>query len=271
MKIVIIGGSGLIGTKLVNKLRARGHEALAASPSSGVNTLTGVGLAAALEGASVVVDVTNSPSFEDVAVLSFFDTSTRNILRAETATGVGHHVALSVVGADRLPGSGYMRAKVAQEVLIRSAQVPYTIVRATQFFEFLSAVADAGTDGGTVRLPPALMQPIATDDGAAALAAVAVGTPVNDMVEVAGPDPLPMDECVRRFLRATDDARPVIADTHAWYFGTAVHDDSLVPGENPRLGSTRFAHWLSHVKNDGSVRYTARSATSTPSDRTARV
>jgi uncharacterized protein YbjT (DUF2867 family) len=245
MKIVVIGGSGLIGTKLVNKLRKSGHEALAASPTSGVNTLTGVGLSEVLEGAAVVVDVTNSPSFEDAAVLSFFETSTRNLLRAGAGTGVGHHVALSVVGADRLPDSGYMRAKVAQEALIRSAKVPYTIVRATQFFEFLGAIAGSSTDGGTVRLPPARMQPIAADDVAAALADVAVGTPVNGIVEVAGPEPLPMDELVRRFLSATNDARPVIADAHVRYFGAELNDYSLVPGDHPRLGPTRFEDWLS--------------------------
>ena len=248
MKIVVIGGSGLIGTKLVNKLRDSGHEALAASPTSGVNTLSGVGLSEALEGAAVVVDVTNSPSFEDAAVLSFFETSTRNLLRAAANAGVGHHVALSVVGADRLPDRGYMRAKVAQEALIRSATVPYTIVRATQFFEFLGGIAGASTDGGTVRLPPARMQPIAADDVAAALADVAVGTPVNGIVELAGPEPLPMDELVRRFLSATDDARPVIADARARYFGAALNDSSLVPGDNPRLGSTRFERWLSQFK-----------------------
>jgi uncharacterized protein YbjT (DUF2867 family) len=248
MKIVIIGGSGLIGTKLVNKLRDSGHEALAASPTSGVNTLTGVGLSEALVGAAVVVDVSNSPSFEDAAVLSFFETSTRNLLLAEADAGVGHHVALSVVGADRLPDSGYMRAKVAQEALIRSAKVPYTIVRATQFFEFLGAIAGSSTDGGTVGLPPARMQPIPADDVAAALADVAVGTPVNGIVELAGPEPLPMDELVRRFLSATDDARPVIADARARYFGAALHDSSLVPGDNPRLGSTRFERWLSQFK-----------------------
>ena len=248
MKIVIIGGSGLIGKKVVNTLRERGHEALAASPSSGVNTLTGAGLSQALEGAKVVVDVTNSPSFEDAAVLSFFETSTRNLLRAEADTGVGHHVALSVVGADRLPDSGYMRAKVAQEALIRSAQVPYTIVRATQFFEFLGGIAGSSSDSGTVRLPPARMQPIAADDVAATLVDVAVGTPVNGIVEVAGPEPIPMDELVRRFLSATNDARTVITDARARYFGAELNNSSLVPGDNPRLGSIRFERWLSHFK-----------------------
>src|SRR5262245_42184362 len=244
MKIVVIGGSGLIGTKLVNKLRDSGHEALAASPTSGVNTLTGAGVAEALKGAQVVVDVTNSPSFEDTAVLNFFQTSARHLLPAEVVAGVRHHVALSVIGADHLPDSGYMRAKVAQEALIRSSTVPYTIVRATQFFEFLGAIAGSSTDGGTVRLPPARMQPIAAEDVAAALADVAVGTPLNGIVEVAGPEPLPLDELVRRFLRATNDARPVIADARARYFGAALNDGSLVPGDNPRIGPTRFEDWL---------------------------
>jgi uncharacterized protein YbjT (DUF2867 family) len=245
MKIVVIGGSGLIGTKLVHLLRDRGHEALAASPSSGVNTLTGVGLAEALAGAAVVVDVTNSPSFEDAAVLSFFDTSTRNLLRAAVDTGVGHYVALSVVGADRLPDSGYMRAKVAQEALIRSATVPYTIVRATQFFEFLGAIAGSSSEGDTVRLPPARMQPIAAADVAAALAEVAVGTPVHGMVEVAGPEALPMDELVRRVLRAQQDTRQVVADVHARYYGAVLNDQSLTPGDNARLAPTRLEDWLS--------------------------
>ena len=248
MKIVVIGGSGLIGTKLVNMLRDSGQEALAASPSSGVNTLTGVGLSAALEGAAVVVDVTNSPSFEDAAVLHFFDTSTRNLLRAAADAGVGHYVALSVVGADRLPDSGYMRAKIAQEALIRSATVPYTIVRATQFFEFLGAIAGSSAAGDTVRLPPARMQPIAADDVAAALADVAVGTPVNGMVEVAGPEPLPMDALVRRFLRAHQDTRQVVADVHARYYGAELNDHSLTPGDNPRLGPTRLEDWLSRAR-----------------------
>ena len=245
MKIVVIGGSGLIGTKLVHKLRQLGHEVVAASPASGVNTITGEGLAEALAGAQVVVDVANSPSFEDKAVLAFFETSGRNLLAAEAAAGVGHHVALSVVGADRLPDSGYMRAKVAQEALIRSAKVPYTIVRATQFFEFLGAIAGSSPDGGTVRLPPARMQPIAAADVAAALADVAVGTPVNGIVELAGPEPLPMDALVRRFLSAQQDTRQVVADVHARYFGAELNDHSLTPGDNPRIGPTRFEDWLS--------------------------
>jgi uncharacterized protein YbjT (DUF2867 family) len=193
----------------------------------------------------VVVDVTNSPSFEDAAVLSFFDTSTRNLLRAAVDTGVGHYVALSVVGADRLPDSGYMRAKVAQEALIRSATVPYTIVRATQFFEFLGAIAGSSSEGDTVRLPPARMQPIAAADVAAALAEVAVGTPVHGMVEVAGPEALPMDELVRRVLRAQQDTRQVVADVHARYYGAVLNDQSLTPGDNPRLAPTRLEDWLS--------------------------
>ncbi len=250
MKIVVIGGSGLIGTKLVNKLRAMGHEAQAASRTSGVNTLTGVGLAEALEGAAVVVDVSNSPSFEDAPVMNFFETSTRNLLRAAAVAGVGHHVALSVVGADRLPDSGYMRAKVVQEAMIRSAKVPYTIVRATQFFEFLGAIVESSTEDGKVRLPPVRMQPIAADDVAAALADVTLGTPVNGIVELAGPESLPLDELVRRFLGAADDSRPVIADAQARYYGVHVNDSSLTPGDNALLGSTRFESWLKHFKRN---------------------
>ncbi len=245
MKIVIIGGSGLIGKKLVKNLRQRGHEVVAASPSSGVNTLTGEGLAEALVGASVVVDVANSPSFEDKAVLEFFETSGRNLLAAEAAAGVGHHIALSVVGTDRLLASGYFRAKMAQENLIKTSAIPYTIVRATQFFEFVGAIAQSATDGQTVRLPPALMQPIVSDDVAAALAEIAVAEPLNGTVELAGPEPIPMDELVRRYLSANRDARKVTTDVHAGYFGTAVNDQSLIPGDHPRLGPTRFEDWLS--------------------------
>jgi uncharacterized protein YbjT (DUF2867 family) len=246
MKIVVIGGSGLIGSKLVNNLRQRGHEVVAAAPSSGVNTLTGEGLAAALAGARVVVDVANSPSFEDRAVMEFFETSGRNLLAAEAAAGVGHHVALSVVGADRLPDSGYLRAKVAQERLIQASRIPYTIVRATQFFEFVGGIAQAATEGQTVRLSPALMQPIVSDDVAAALADVTVGGPRNGTVELAGPEPIRMDEFVRRFLAAKRDPRTVTADAHARYFGTEVNDQSLTPGPNPRIGPTRFGDWLAH-------------------------
>jgi uncharacterized protein YbjT (DUF2867 family) len=247
MKIVVIGGTGLIGSKLVKKLRERGQEVVAASPASGVNSLTGEGLADALKGASVAVDVTNSPSWEDAAVLKFFETSTRNLLDYEAAAGVGHHVALSVVGTDRLPDSGYLRAKLAQENLIKASKSPYTILRSTQFFEFVNAIAQSATAGQTVRLSPALLQPIASDDVAAALADVAVGPPVNGMIEIGGPERLPLDELARRFLRANGDARQVVADVHAHYFGTELNDQSLTPGDNPRIGLTRFDDWLSHV------------------------
>jgi uncharacterized protein YbjT (DUF2867 family) len=245
MKIVVIGGSGLIGTKLVNNLRQHGHEVVAASPSSGVNILTGEGLAEALTDAQVVVDVANSPSFEDKAVLEFFETAGRNLLTAEAAAGVGHHIALSVVGTDRLLASGYFRAKMAQENLIKASKIPYTIVRATQFFEFVGSIAQSATDGQTVRLPPALMQPIVSDDVAAALAEIAVAKPLNGTVELAGPEPIRMDELVRRFLSANRDARKVTTDVHAGYFGTAVNDQSLTPGDHPRIGPTRFEDWLS--------------------------
>ena len=245
MKIVVIGGTGLIGTKLVRNLREQGHEVLSASPSSGVNTLTGAGLAEALAGAEVVVDVANSPSFEDKAVLTFFETSGRNLLAAETAAGVRHHVALSVVGTDRLLASGYFRAKMAQENLSKASKVPYTIVRATQFFEFVGALAQSATDGQTVRLPPALMQPIVSDDVAAVLADVAVDKPLNRTIELAGPEPICMDELVRRFLIANGDERRVITDANALYFGIKVNDQSLTPGDRPRIGPTRFEDWLS--------------------------
>jgi uncharacterized protein YbjT (DUF2867 family) len=252
MKIVVIGGTGLIGAKLVSDLRQRGHEAVAASPSTGVNTLTGEGLAEALSGARVVVDVANSPSFEDGAVLSFFETSGRNLLAAEKDAGVGHHVALSVVGADRLPASGYLRAKTAQEVLIKGSGVPYTIVRATQFFEFAGGIAQSATEGETVRLPSALVQPIVSDDVAAALAEVAVGPPLNGTVELAGPEAIPLSEFVQRFLTATRDPRTVTPDVHARYFGTELDDRSLTPsGANPRLGPTRYDDWLNRSTAQG--------------------
>ena len=245
MKVVVIGGTGLIGSKLVNKLREQGQEAVAASPASGVDTLTGAGLPEVLAGAQVLVDVSNSPSFEDAAVLKFFETSTRNQLTAEAAAGVGHHVALSVVGADRAPDSGYMRAKIAQESLIKAGKVPYTIVRATQFFEFVGRIADECTDGNNVRLSPALMQPIAADDVAAGLARVVLEPPVNGTVELAGPEPIRMDELCRRLLTAKHDPRQVTADIHVRYFGLELNDRSLTPGENARIGSIRFDDWLS--------------------------
>jgi uncharacterized protein YbjT (DUF2867 family) len=245
MKIVVIGGTGLIGSKLVKNLRGNGHDAVPASPSLGVNTLTDEGLAKALTGADVVVDVTNSPSFEDKAVLEFFETSTRNIIAAEAAAGVKHHVALSVVAADLIPDSGYMRAKVAQERLIAASGVPYTILRATQFFEFLGAIAGPGA--GTVRVSDAPMQPLAADDVAAALADVAVGSPANGMLEVAGPESLSIAAFVGKALAANGDPRSVVADPQARYYGAVLDDLGLTPrGANPRIGPTRFTDWLSH-------------------------
>lgn len=248
MKIVVIGGSGLIGAKVVNNLRQQGHEVVAASPSTGVNTVTGMGLAEALRGAQVVVDVANALSWEDKAVLEFFETSGRNLLAAEAVAGVGHHIALSVVGTDRLLASGYFRAKMAQEKLIKASPVPYTIVRATQFFEFVESIAQTATEGQSVRLPPALMQPIVSDDVAAALAEIAVEQPLNTTIELAGPEPIRMDELVRRFLSAKRDARKVITDVHARYYGIEVNDQSLTPGDNPRIGPTRFEDWLRRAK-----------------------
>lgn len=245
MKIVVIGGTGLIGSKVVAMLDAEGHEAVPASPNSGVNTLTGEGLAEVLQGAQVVVDVSNSPSFEDAAVLKFFETSTRNLLASETAAGVGHHVALSIVGAERLPDSGYMRAKVAQEKLIEESSVPYTIVHATQFFEFMKAIADAATTDDKVHIAPVGFQPIASDDVAAAVARAAVSEPLNGTIEVAGPERLPFDEFIRRALRARNDSREVIADPQARYFGTELSEDSLVPIGDAQLGATRFEEWSS--------------------------
>jgi uncharacterized protein YbjT (DUF2867 family) len=245
MRIVVLGGSGLIGSELVNLLRQEGQDVVSASHASGLNTVTGQGLDQALAGAQVVVDVTNSPSFEDKAVLDFFEASGRHIVAAEVKSGVGHHVALSVVGADRLQESGYMRAKMAQERLIKESPIPYTIVHSTQFFEFLRSIADAGTVGQTVRVPSALFQPIAADDVAATLASIAVSPPVNGVVEVAGPDRVSMAELVQRFLSKTGDARQVVADSHARYYGAILNDESLTPGANPRLGSTTFEEWFS--------------------------
>jgi uncharacterized protein YbjT (DUF2867 family) len=245
MKIVVIGGSGLIGTKLVNLLRQHGHQVVAASPASGVNTITGEGLAEALRDASVVVDVSNSPSFEETAVLNFFETSTRNLLAAEAETGVGHHVALSVVGTERLSESGYFRAKIAQEKLIKSSTIPYSIVHATQFFEFIKGIADDATDGNTVRLAPVLIQPMAADDVATAVGRVAEGSPLNGTVEVAGPAQFRLDELIRRSLGARNDPREVIADPHARYFGAELSERTLVPDNDARLGETSFEDWLS--------------------------
>lgn len=248
MKIVVIGGSGLIGKKLVKNLGQRGYEVVAASPSLGVNTVTGEGLAEALRGAQVVVDVANSPSFEEKEAMEFFETSGRNLLAAESAAGVRHHIVLSVVGTDRLLASGYFRAKMAQENLIKASKIPYTILHATQFFEFVSAIAQTATQtatqGQTVRLSPALMQPVAADDVAATLADIVIEKPLNDTIELAGPEPIRLDELVRRFFKATRDPRKVITDPRALYFGLELNDQSLTPGDNPRLGPTRFEDWL---------------------------
>ena len=244
MKIVIIGGTGLIGSKLVTRLREHGHEAVPASPDTGVNTFTGEGLADVLAGAAVVIDVSNSPSLDDAEVLEFFETSTTNLLAAEAAAGVGHHVALSVVGCDRMPESGYFRAKVAQEKLIRNSPTPYSIVRATQFFEFVKRIADDATDGNTVRIAPVLFQPIAAEDVAKAVGRVAVSGPVNAVVEIAGPRQFRFDELIRLSLVARQDLRTVIADPHARYFGTELSERTLVPGSDPRLGDIHFEEWL---------------------------
>ncbi|MGF6177772.1 SDR family oxidoreductase [Ensifer sp. 4252] len=245
MKIVVIGGTGLIGSKLVKNLRERGHDVLPASPNTGVNTITREGLAAAMDGAEIVVDVANAPVWEDKAVLEFFETSGRNLLAAEAAAGVRHHIALSIVGSERLPDNGYFRAKIAQENLIKASGIPYTILRATQFFEFVDGIAQSATVDGEIRLSPALFQPIASDDVAAALTDVALAPPVNGTVEVAGPEAVPLDELVRRFLRAKRDTRKVVPDVHARYFGAVLNDQSLTPGEKPRLGRIHFEDWLS--------------------------
>ena len=244
MKIVVIGGTGLIGSKVVTKLRERGYDVVAASPDSGVNTVTGEGLAEVLEGASVVVDVSNSRSFDDAEVMNFFQTSTRNLLTSEAAAGVGHHVALSVVGCDGLPDSGYFRAKVAQEKLIQESSIPYSIVRATQFFEFMKSIADAATEGNTVRLPSVGFQPLAADDVAKVVAKTAVGSPLNGIVEVAGPEQFRFDEMIRLRLSAGKDSREVIVDPHARYFGTELSERSLVPSDGALLAETRFEDWL---------------------------
>ena len=247
MKIVVIGGTGLIGTKLVAILRERGHDALAASPNTGVNTITREGLAQALDGADVVVDVANAPVWEDKAVLEFFTTSNRNLLAAETAAGVRHHVALSIVGSERLADNGYFRAKVAQEALIKVSPVPYTIVRATQFFEFVDGITRSAAVGDEIRLSPALIQPIAAQDVALALAEVAVAAPINGTIEIAGPEAMPLDELGRRYLRATQGSGTVVPDVHARYFGSVLSDSSLTPGARARIGSIRFQDWLAQT------------------------
>jgi len=244
MKIVVIGGTGLIGSKLVNILRTRGHEVVAASPASGVNTITGEGLAEVLAGTAVLVDVANSPSFEDQAVMEFFQTSGRNLLAAAAAAGVRHHLALSVVGTERLVDSGYMRAKVAQEALIRQSGLPYTIVHATQFFEFFGGIAKAGFDGQAIRLSPAMMQPMASDDVATALADIALGSPVNGVVEIAGPERGSMAGLVQRYLDSIKDGRAVTPDVHARYFGAELNELDLVPGGQARLGTITLDQWL---------------------------
>jgi uncharacterized protein YbjT (DUF2867 family) len=246
MTLVILGGTGLIGSKLVTRLRERGHDAVAASPETGVNSLTGEGLTEVLHGASVVVDVSNSPSFEETAVMEFFTTSTRNLLKHAAAAGVQHYVALSVVGTERIPDSPYLRAKNAQEALIKSSGIPYSIVHATQFFEFIKRIADEATDGITVRLPPILIQPMAADDVAKAVGRIAEGAPVNGTVEVAGPERFRFDELIRRGLGARNDPREVVVDPQARYFGAELGERSLIPGDNARLGEIRFQEWLGH-------------------------
>jgi uncharacterized protein YbjT (DUF2867 family) len=244
MKIVVIGGTGLIGSKLVSKLGEHGHAAVAASPDTGVNTLTGEGLDEALEGASVVVDVSNAPAWEDAAVMEFFTTATGNLIAAEAAAGVAHHVALSVVGTERLTESGYFRAKLAQEQLIAGSSMPYSIVRATQFFEFVERIAADATDGDTVRLPPALIQPMAADDVASGVGRVSVGAPINGTVEIAGPEQFRLDELIRGALATRNDPREVVTDPQARYFGINPSERTLLPGPDARLAETRFNAWL---------------------------
>ncbi|HJS75175.1 MAG TPA: SDR family oxidoreductase [Vicinamibacteria bacterium] len=244
MKVVVVGGGGLIGSRLVRRLDAQGHQALPASRTTGVDAVTGAGLAAAMKDAQVVIDVTNPPSFEIAAATKFFETSTRNLLAAEEVANARHHIVLSVVGADRMRDVPYMRAKVAQEVRVRAGRIPYTILRATQFFEFIGAIADGGTEGAAARLPPVLMQPIAADDVVAVLADLAEGEPRNGVVDLAGPDRIRMDEVARRLLKARNDPRQVIGDASALYFGGKVDDRSLIPADDHRVGSTRFEDWL---------------------------
>lgn len=244
MKIVVIGGTGLIGSKLVKRLQSQGHKVLAASPNSGVNTITGEGLTEALTGADVVVDVANSPSFEDNAVMEFFQTSGKNLLAAEAQAGVKHHIALSVVGTERLQDSGYFRAKLAQEKLIKEAKIPYTLVHSTQFFEFMGSIAYSGTQGEEVHLSPALMQPISSDDVADAMVDIVVGTPVNGTVEIAGPDAGPLSDFVGVYLKQVNDARKVVIDAKSLYFGVELDDKSLMPAAGARLGKVKFSEWV---------------------------
>ena len=253
MKVVVIGGTGLIGSRLVTKLNALGHEAIAASPNSGVNTLTGEGLAEVLQGTQVVVDVSNSPSFEDSAVMNFFQTSTSNLLSYEAAAGVGHHVALSIVGSERIPDSGYMRAKVAQEKLIKEGPIPYSIIHSTQFFEFVKRIADEATVGNSVHLPPVLFQPIAADDVVTAVSRVATGSPINGPIEIAGPEQFRFDELIRQRLSALNDPREVVADSSARYFGAEMSEESLVPIGDAQLGETRFEDWINQSTSKASI------------------
>jgi uncharacterized protein YbjT (DUF2867 family) len=247
MKIVVIGGTGLIGSKVVSNLRQKGHEVIAAAPNTGVNTITGEGLSEALAGAQIVIDVANSPSFADAAVLDFFKTAGRNLAAAEKVAGVRHHIALSVVGTDRLPESGYLRAKAAQEELIKASGIPYTIIRSTQFFEFLGGIAQSASDGQRVHLSPAHLQPVASDDVAALVTKVATLAPANGVIELAGPERIGLDDLVRRFLAAKHDTREVVTDIHARYFGTELNDKSLTPGDNPHIGPTSFETWLAQA------------------------
>jgi uncharacterized protein YbjT (DUF2867 family) len=247
MKIVVIGGTGLVGSKVVSNLRQKGHEVIAAAPNTGVNTITGEGLTEALAGAQIVIDVANSPSFADEAVLNFFKTAGHNLAAAERIAGVRHHIALSVVGTDRLPESGYLRAKFAQEELIRASGIPYTIIRSTQFFEFLGGIAQSATDGQSVRLSPAHLQPIASDDVAALVTKVATMAPANGVIELAGPERIGLDDLVRRYFAAKRDPREVVTDIHARYFGTELNDKSLTPGDNPHIGPTSFETWLAQA------------------------
>ncbi len=250
MKVVVIGGTGRIGSRVVADLAAQGHEAIAASPSRGINAVTGEGLAEALDGTSVVVDVSNAPTLEPGAALEFFQVSSANLRAAEEVAGVGHHVALSIVGVDRMPDNGYFQAKVAQETLIRSSPIPFTIVRATQFFEFVRGIADDATEGGTVRIAPVLFQPMAADDVAVALARVAVAAPVNGIVEVGGPEAFRFDELIRSLLAADGDSREVVTDPEARYFGGRLSERSLVPDEGATLGKTRFEDWLTSAAEE---------------------